>query len=144
MKRLRAFLITIALYLVLMPITASIGSQIDEEAAAREVLLLYFNALSQGDVGTLRSLMGGALLEKRSRLLDNPTYPAHLVKTYGAARFVINKIETLGTADIAIDASIISTPDEVLKRRYLLRKEMAPDSGSTYHLYGEIDPNLAP
>ena len=94
-----------------------------QESDAETVLMKYFDALSQGDVMTLRSLMAGELLAKRAALLSNPTYPSFLAGTYGTARFQIDSVKTVNTSTIEIDASIIFDQDNNSPRHYLLRDE---------------------
>jgi hypothetical protein len=102
--------------------TLSAASSADE-AEARAVLLRYFDALAQGDVLTLRSLLGGDLLEKRYRLLNNPSYPAHLVETYKQAHFRIDQYTVLNEDTIAAEVVIVLSPDENVEKRFLLIRE---------------------
>jgi hypothetical protein len=111
------------------------------ESEAERVLLRYFDALSQGDTLTLRSLMDGRLLETRSRLLDNPAWPAFLVETFAGATFSIDRIETLSEAEIAIEATIVFGEDDTIPRRFLLRGESAPaDARETFRIHDESGP----
>lgn len=105
-------------------LTASVSAM---EAEAGSVLLRYFDALSQGDTVSMRSLMGGELLDKRSRLLDNPGYPGHLISTYGRAQYTVIDYTTLNDTTVSIDATITLSPEETVKMRFLLKKETGPD-----------------
>lgn len=118
--------------------TVSSSTLSGPETEAGAVLLRYFDALTQGDTATVRALMGGDLLEKRSRLLDNPTYPTHLINTYGQAHFEINRYNTLDNDTISIDATIFLSPDESIKKRYLLKKELQTNiTRSQFLIYEE-------
>jgi hypothetical protein len=113
------------------------------EAEARAVLMRYFSALSAGDTETIGSLLEGPLLAKRARLLENSTYPGHLIETYGRARFSIDHIETLG-ADIIADVSILYDGSNTSHRQYQLHKESAAsdDNPSSLRIYGESEPEM--
>lgn len=116
-------------------------SATQDELEARMVLMRYFDALTQGDTLTLRSLMCGDLLERRSRLLDNPTYPAFLVETNGSARFSLDETEAISPSDMAIEASIIFDQESTALRRFLLTKERSiPGAGENYCIYREDGP----
>ena len=98
----------------------------------------YFQALSQGDIQTLESVMIDPLLAKRKALFENPDYPAYLATTYAAASFTINKITTIDQSTIAIDVSIIFSQDDFIDRQLLLRKVTQPDSpGTNYYIFAE-------
>lgn len=52
----------------------------------RDVAVVYFNAMQNGDVVTLKSCMSGRLYEKRKILLEqNAGYPEFLRKYYAGA-----------------------------------------------------------
>jgi hypothetical protein len=114
------------------------------ESAAEAVLTRYFDALSQGDVLTLQSLMAGNLLKKRAPLLSNPTYPAFLIRTFGSARFQIDAVSTIAPSDIAIDATIIFDQDNASHRRYLLHEEAssASDSNPSFYVIDDLTPGI--
>ena len=124
MNRIRAVILTLAVglcFLTTLPAqTAGVSAA---EAEAGSVLLRYFDALSQGDTAALRSLMGGTLLDKRSSLLDNPAYPGHLISAYGQARYTITGYSSLDDTTVSIDATITLSPEESIKKRFLLKME---------------------
>ncbi len=131
------------LILVLSMSSLSIHAQGTAESEAEGVLLRYFDALSQGDTLTLRSVMGGTLLETQSPLLDNPTYPAWLVETFAGASFSIDGIETLSEAEVAIEASIVFGVDDAIPRRYLLRRETTEsDTLGAFRIHEESGPEV--
>jgi hypothetical protein len=123
----------------LQPVLAALSNS---EIEAQSVLTRYFSALTQGDITTLKSLLGGDLLNKRIRLLNNPTYPAFLVETYGSAHFSIEQISTVNSTDIEIDASIIFDHENIARRRFLLHKDpLITTTDVTYQIYQESDQN---
>jgi len=97
------------------------------ESDAKAVIQRYFDALIQGDTADLRSLMGGDLIAKRSKLLDNPTYSTHLINTYGQARYKINSYNILGDDAVTVDVTITLSPDETINKRFLLKKAAESD-----------------
>jgi hypothetical protein len=137
MKTPKIFIIALLTLLAATPAMAS------PESEAEAVLIHYFDALSQGDVFTLRSLMAGDLLKKRSLLLNNPTYPAFLISTFGNVRFRIDNVELSSSTSVIIDASIIDTQDNIAQRRYILRKiKLSPNSPVQFHIYDDSIPSL--
>ncbi len=136
MNQITVAVVSILIFLsaqVMQPASAGEDPGADQ-AAAESVLTRYFAALSQGDTLTLRSLMGGSLLEKRSLLLDNPTYPAHLTSTYGQALFRINSYATFDDNSVSISATIDLSPDESINKRFLLKRELRSDMVSPQFL----------
>jgi hypothetical protein len=113
-------------------------SQTPDETAAEAVAKTYFQALSQGDVQTLESVIMDPLLAKRKPLFENPDYPADLTTTYASASFTINKISTIDPSTIAIDISISFGPNDFIDRKLLLRRVTLPNSpGSNYYIFAE-------
>ena len=82
-----------------LPITA-FGADIETEGV--DVLNRYLSALTRGDTDEAKSLMGGAFLRKRQRLLNNPEYRQHLVKKYNNAHFAIVKVQHLDNNRIKV------------------------------------------
>jgi hypothetical protein len=119
--------------LVILPLlyanTAHSMSQSDAQVEAESVVKAYHFALTQGDTVTIKSLFGGDLLIKRRRLLDNPTYPSHLIEVYGGSTIVITR-NISSNDSITIDADITLKTGEIQQRRYLLKRNT--DSASTY------------
>jgi hypothetical protein len=139
MNRVNAVTLPLLIFLSLLiarPVLAHDPS--GQEAEAGTVLIRYFDALTQGDVTALRTLLGGDLLRKRSGLLDNPTYTGHLISTYGQARYKINSYTTLDEGLVSIEATIRLSPDESINKRFLLKREEGSDMTTPqFHIYDE-------
>jgi hypothetical protein len=110
-----------------------------DQSAANSVVNNYFIALSQGDTVTIKSLLGGDLLEKRKRLLDNPTYREQLISIYHNAHLNITN-NVISNDSIAIDSVITLNSGETLSRRYLLRKDFSSGATGRYIIYSESAP----
>jgi hypothetical protein len=140
MNRTNAVILPILICLSLLVGTrpVSANSPSGQETEAGTVLIRYFDALTQGDVTTLRALLGGDLLKKRSGLLGNPTYTDHLIGTYGQATYKINSYNTLGEGLVSIEATISLSPEESIKKRFLLKREEESDMITPqFHIYDE-------
>ena len=87
---------------------------------AETVLIGFLNALYEGNTSMLKQLLGGNLLEKRKRLLDNPLYPEFLRKMYSEARFEIHGYENIGSNRIKIDAEILLNDEESIPISFFL------------------------
>lgn len=122
MNSIKPILIALIFLLTTGLVSADVNSIPPE---ARAVLSRYFDALSQGDTRTLKSLLGPGLLERRIRLLDNPTYPAYLTQTFGQARFeIVGYSET--EEGLLVDVSITlpgGNIDNGLDKRLVLKSE---------------------
>lgn len=112
------------------------ASRSGDQLEANAVVNNYFNALTQGDTNAIKSLLGGDLFEKRKRLLDNPTYPEHLINTYSNARLELTN-NVSGNDSITVDAAITLNSGETMNRQYLLKKD--PSHGQ-YIIYSESTP----
>jgi len=131
-----------ALMLTLFSLQAASAPQSKHAVEAQTVLLRYLDALAQGDTDVVRSLLGGDLLEKRRRLLENPTYSGYLIDTYGSARFSIDNIEDRSPDSVAIDISVIIDQATISQRRFLLQKEQSPASADApFRIFGETNPD---
>jgi len=74
-------------------------------------------------------LLGGDLLIKRRRLLDNPIYPGHLIEVYSGSTIAITR-NILSNDSTTIEADITLKTGEIQQRRYLLTRNA--DSASPY------------
>ena len=123
----------LAYILMILPLLyaniAQSAPQSDAQIEAENVVRTYHLALTQGDTITIKSLLGGDLLLKRRRLLDNPIYPSHLIEVYGGSTITITR-NILNNDSITIEADITLGTGEILQRRYLLTRNT--DSASQY------------
>jgi hypothetical protein len=110
------------------------------DAQVSLVMDQYFGALVNGDIATLKSVLGGDLLKKRSSLLDNPDYSGYLSATYMNATFKILSIETSKPDTVTVDALITLDQDESIRKQYVLIKSTTQDVVTTYHIVSEISP----
>lgn len=87
---------------------------------ARSIVLTYLDALSQGDVFTIKQLLGGDFLEQRRNSLDNPSYANLLSKRYSLATSSIVGTQQINQHHLAVDALIELSPDEALQCRFIV------------------------
>lgn len=126
---------------LLLPFVA--GAQVVSEHAAKQTVLRYLEAQRQGDTHTMRSLIAGDLLEKKSTSLSNPTYPAYLSKTLRDAKFSIGRTEQLGPASISVQAFTTYRPGDTITKHYVLqpKSENGMESGALL-IHEEYDPEF--
>lgn len=137
MKTIRILIFALLSLVAAVPVMASPGSE------AGAVLIRYFDALRQGDILSLRTLMAGDLLKKRLRLLDNSTYSTFLIKTFSNVHFRIDSIDPSDPSRVIIDASIIFDPDNISQHQFILRKtSLSPNSPAQFYIYDDNIPNL--
>ena len=85
-----------------------------DEAVA--VIEQYFNALSEGDTNTIRSLLGPSLLKQRERMLQNPTYSTYLIKHYNNIQHTISVPQLLNDNTVAIKVEL--SRDNTIQHKY--------------------------
>lgn len=106
-------------------------------AEAESVMNQYFGALVNGDVTTLKALLGGGLLKKRSRLLDNQDYPGYLAATYVNATFEMLNFDTSAPNTVLVEALIRFGQDEYIRKWYALKKSGSQGGNATYRIVSE-------
>ncbi len=111
-------LIGIASLCMLLAATLPARSVAATDVDARNIVNAYFEALKTGDVATIKIITSGDLLRKRSRLLDNPSYPEHLITAYQSASFVITDVSKIGNDRYSVKATIQLNANEQLPRTY--------------------------
>jgi len=89
---------------------------------AESVLFGYFTALQTGDIDALGRILGGALRESMSELLENPDYPSDLIRDYGGADFEIVDLQVLESGDVVTTVDTLLPPSEQLRHRLTLRR----------------------
>lgn len=126
----------VAAVLLLIALVAFGQTSVEQEPEAKAVLTHYFDALAQGDTARLRSLMGGELLKKRASLLDNPTYPAHLISVYSDARIQFTRFAPRNADSIIVDVTITLSNGERLTKQFVLKEEQG-DMGTRLLVHEE-------
>ena len=135
-------MIYILAMILLFPNSSQSMPQSDSQIEAENVIKIYHLATTQGDTATIRSLLGGDLLKKRSTLLDNPTYPQHLISVYGGSTIEIMKNIIGNNGSITIEAKILLKTGEVQQRSYLLKENTDPRSQFRYSIVSDTSANL--
>lgn len=126
------------IYLLLVPISFA-NSQNCEQNEAVDVVKVFLNALIGGDTQTIRESLGGDLLNKRKKLLDNPNYAMFLEDTYGDARFEINDCKRINMGRIMVSATVFLKNNETRKMEFLLIRETTNIGQNTrYLIYKQI------
>ena len=134
MKRVIGLLLVLLLPPYLHPIFGQGTSPLSSGTHAEADLVMnrYFDALVNGDVITLKTLLGGDLEEKRAQLLNNPDYGSYLINTYMNAEFQILGYHNSGPDTIAIDVLISFSRNEFIRKRYLLKKTLSENGTIPY------------
>ena len=141
MKRVIVLSIAICMISVLMGIAnAQQYAVTDEQMEARAVLESFLNAQAAGDIETIKESLGGKLLEKRLRLLNNPEYASFLRDIYKDASFEILNYTNLQKDSIQIDVRIDFNKQESKQMRFLLlKKSTSPDLPPKFRIYSQTE-----
>ena len=132
------YLVLVALSLQLTSIVSA--DQTLDQLEAREVIDRYFDALKQGDTQTIQSLLDGDLLTARKPLLNNPSYPDHLISVYKDMAYEITALKALEDGVLAVDTTIVMNDQESREKQYLLhRAERENTATEQLYIFAEID-----
>ena len=134
---LMALCLTAALPVSLSQETAVAVPAGDVNPEAATVMDSYFLALASGDSASLRTLLGGDLLVKRERLLDNPAYSGHLKNTYQGVDFNVLKYENNGPDSLTVEALISFAEGETVRKRYQLERSVSQAQSSSFVIVSE-------
>ena len=135
------------IYLALITLCAlqinSISAEVTlEQLEAKEVVERYFDALKQGDTGSVQSLLDGDLLTTRKDLLNNPTYPDTLIELYKETSYEITAMETLDDGLVAVDTKVSMNSQESMSKRFLLQRTTRENTTSDQlYIIAEIETN---
>ena len=133
------------IYLVLVALSLQFTSIVSadqtlDQLEAREVIARYFDALKQGDTETIQNLLDGDLLTARKPLLNNPTYPDHLINVYKDMTYEITALKVIEDGALAVDTTIIMNEQESSEKQYLLhRVERENTTTEQLYIFAEID-----
>jgi len=141
MKRVIGLSIAICMISVLLGIAnAQQYAVTDEQIEARGVLESFLNAQAAGDIEIIKESLGGELLEKRLRLLNNPDYSSFLMDVYKNASFEIFNYTNLKKDSIQIDVKIDFNEQESRQIRFLLiKKSTSQDSTPKFRIYSQTE-----
>ena len=109
--------------LLLMVIVSILTVSVAEaDTNAQKVVALYMQSLFAGDVEALESCLGENLRERRSAVLDDPTYANVLISRYDNAtyRFLQSQSRKNGTTTVDVEITFKST--EKLTIRFLVNQ----------------------
>ena len=111
---------------------------VDEKIAAEYLLISFFDAQVEGDTKTIEKLLGGHLLKKRKKLLNNPSYKEFLRRTYKSARLQIISYKKLRKNSIQVDTVMIMDQQESIHINFILVKEsVSSNSSLSYRIHSE-------
>ena len=111
---------------------------IDEKVEAEDLLFRFLDAQIEGDTGSIKKMLGGNLLNKRKKLLNNPSYPDFLRRTYKNACLQIIDCKRLQKNTIQVNTIIIMNENESIHVNFILVKEsLQSNSGLSYRIHSE-------
>ena len=91
-------------------------------AEAEGVINQYCSALINGDVNTIRKLLGPKLLERHVRVLSNPSYSGKLQEIYRNAVFTVKGYQVIDHETVVVIIEITFNTSEQSKSRFVLKK----------------------
>ena len=115
-----------------------IDSFMEMDQEAEDVLKSYLQTLSSGDVRTIENLLSTELLEKRQRLLRNPSYPDFLRKWYANARFEILGFKNFDKKRIKVEVRVVLNEGESTRLSIILLKtKVKKGQPETFHIHSD-------
>ncbi len=113
-----------------------------DQLEAKAVVDRYFDAHKQGDTATIQSLLDGDLLTEQKALLNNPSYPQHLVEMYMDASYEVTSLKLSDDGYLAVAADIRLNDEESTQITYLLRRVERDDTAANQlYIFAEIENN---
>ncbi len=107
--------------------TSAIGDDASLEAEAHDLVSRYLVAIAHGDISTIKTLIGGELLETRRELLDNPDYSAELIRAHQGKNVSITGVKVLGPDQIEVDLRIEESSDSQFGVHLLVARTTGSD-----------------
>lgn len=103
----KTFWLSVLLLLPLTYVQAERPVDTHQVSAAAKVLGSYFNALKNGDLGTIRGLLGPELIKRREGLLSNPEYSNKLMEIHKGVEYTItgHRLNKNNTLAVFVDVS---------------------------------------
>jgi hypothetical protein len=119
---------------------AQLSALTDEQREAAAVIELFINAQAEGNTEVIKETLGGDLLKKRLKLLDNPDYPSFLRDVYKGCSFEILNYKSLKKDSMQIDVIIDIDEQESQKIRFLLIKtSTSSDTPPQFRIYSQTE-----
>jgi len=97
----------------------------------------YMQALINGDINTMRSLLAEKLLKRKANIFSNPDYPQFLKKLYKNAKYEIVNSAGKGKKMTAVDV-MITYPNKGISRFRLWIKD---SNNAGLHVFMETNLN---
>jgi len=101
---------------------------------ARSVVEAYLGALVQGDLASIRQLLGGTFLRKKEQLLNDPEYSARLVELYSGASYEITRIGGEADGRITVDVRLDMGSSGALGTRFIVDRVSDPSTDTSQYL----------
>jgi hypothetical protein len=109
-------------------------------AQARSIVEVYLAALVQGDLASIRPLLGGTLLKEKERMLDDPHYSSKLSEIYSNATYEIISVMNAHGGNVAVDVRLMIDPTDYIDARFLVSEiDDASTQQSKYLITDEIN-----
>lgn len=112
-------------------------------AQARSVVEAYLGALVQGDLASIRQLLGGTFLKRNEMLLNDADYSAKLIEIYSAATYEITSLKGVRGSKVEVDVTLNMDLSNSMDTRLIVSK--ITDSltqQERYLITSEISPRL--
>ena len=110
---------------------------------ARSVVEAYLGALVQGDLASIRQLLGGTFLKKNEMLLNDAGYSAKLVEIYSSATYEITGLRGIRGGKVEVDVTLNIDPSSFMDKRLIVSKVTdASTQQERYLITGENSPDI--
>jgi len=123
----KAVFLFVLLHLPMAYVQAESPVETHLTSAAEEVLGNYFNALKNGDLSAIRSLLGPQLLKRREGLLSNPEYSKKLMEIHENVKYTMtgHRLNNNNTLAVFVDV----TANNAKARKYQFTMENLDQKG---------------
>jgi len=117
-------------------INTALAQPSKSELAAINVVNKYFVALQQGDINTIKTVLGGNLLRQTESYLGQANYGTQLIARFSDSTLDIVSSRTINDNTVAVNAIIQINVDEQLKLIYKLQNT---NTSGQFLINSEVD-----
>lgn len=132
----KMYLVVLMWSAMLMNATVSMAEPASQVAMdrAEAITETYLAALLQGDVQSMKAVMGGRFLAKKEMVLDSSDYSVRLLEAYSGASYELTRSLSAGVEKTAVDARLNMADGNLLDTRFIVSRLTDSVSGQVRYL----------
>jgi len=134
MKRLWVCGLLWSVFLIGHSVTQAETMQPGATAQAKAVVQAYLGALLQGDLESVRQVLGGDMLKKSEMLQSDAGYSAKLNEIYSGTSYEITNLKAIRNSKVAVDVTLDMGLSNSMDTRFIVSKITDPSTQQEKYL----------